>query len=153
MRCRRSNSSFNSARVSRISTAAPQERALEGRSVGGRAVGRENVLDRPLEERTQSFDDLLARHALGKPALHELDALAAVDERVADRDSAVALDPEQDVVRWLPPGKGLDSDGQPVAGREHLRGHPNAPAVVVRGGANTGAPRLSERLGASRSCQ
>jgi hypothetical protein len=37
--------------------------ALEGRSVGRRAVGRQDVLDRPLEK--QSLDDLLPRHALG----------------------------------------------------------------------------------------
>ncbi len=38
--------------------------------------------------------------------------MAAVDERVADRDSAMALDPEQDVVGRLPPGEDLDSKGQ-----------------------------------------
>jgi hypothetical protein len=64
-------------------------------------VSRQDVLDRPSQQRAQSLDDLLPRHALGQPALQELDAVATVDERVADGDSAMALDPEQDVVRRL----------------------------------------------------
>src|SRR6266511_969536 len=89
------------------------------------------MLDRPLEQRAQSLNDLLPRHALGQPALQELDAVAAVDQRVADGDSAMALDPEQDVVRRLSPGERLDSEGQPIAGREQLRRHPHPRAVVV----------------------
>jgi hypothetical protein len=44
---------------------ASGERALEGGSVGRRTVSRQDVLDRPLEQRAQSLDDLFPRHALG----------------------------------------------------------------------------------------
>jgi hypothetical protein len=78
--------------------------------------------------------------------------VAAVDEGVADGDSAMTLDQEQDVVRRLPPGEGLDSEGS--------RSPAENSCAVIRipvppssgGGANTCARRVSERLGASRSC-
>src|ERR671931_1701407 len=74
--------------------------------------------------------------------------MAAVDERVTDGDSSMALDPEQDVVRRLPPGEGLDSEGQPVAGREQLRRHPHACAAVVGGRREHGrAEALREAAG------
>jgi len=43
---------------------ASGQRALEGASVGGRAVGRENVLDRQFEQRAQRLEDLFGRHTL-----------------------------------------------------------------------------------------
>ena len=81
---------------------------------------REHELDRQLEQRAaQRFEDLLARLALAQPVDRELEAVAAVDERVADDERPVALDPEHEVVvqharEYLEPHR------QPVAGREHV---------------------------------
>jgi hypothetical protein len=74
-------------------------------------VRREDDLDGLLEQREQSLYDLLARHAVGQPLNRDLEARAAVDERVARDDGSAAGDPEHGVERLLPPRKGLDPDG------------------------------------------
>ena len=74
------------------------------------------MLDRPLEQRAQALDDLLARHARAEPSGIDLHPVAPVDERVAGDDRAMALDPEDAVVVLLP-GEDLDPGGQPIACR------------------------------------
>jgi hypothetical protein len=100
---------------------------------------RKHDLDRQLEQWAQALEDLLARLALGDPAVEERQAGAVVDKRVADNDRSTALDPEHEVERRLGPGARLDADRQPITGRvwlsfqsagavrrwhEHLRAEP-----------------------------
>src|SRR5919201_3538039 len=104
----------------RRAESASGERALEGGAVGRRPVGREHDLDREFEQRAQALEDLLARLALGDPAVEERQARAVIDERVPDNDRSAALDPEHVVERRLAPGARLDADRQPMAGRVWL---------------------------------
>jgi len=49
-----------------VASLAPSGKsALEGRPVGRRSVRREHELNRQREQRAQSLDNLLPRHALG----------------------------------------------------------------------------------------
>src|SRR5437763_12197860 len=91
------------------------ERALERGSVGGRSMRGEDELDRQVEQRTQRLDGLLACHALGEPVGRKLEAAAQVDERVADDERSMALDPEHEVVPQ-PSRERLDSARQPIPG-------------------------------------
>ena len=61
------------------------------------------------EQRAQAREDLLGLHALVRPVGRELEAGAAVAERVAGDERAPALDPEYEVV-GLHPGERLDPD-------------------------------------------
>src|SRR5215217_3848440 len=92
------------------------ECALEGGAVGRRPVRGEHDLNRQVEQRAQALEDLLARLALGNPAVEERQAGAVIDERVADNDRSAALDPEHMVERRLTPGARLDADRQLIAG-------------------------------------
>src|SRR5688572_20471212 len=91
------------------------EGALEGGAVGRPAMGREDVLDRQLEQRTQPGGNLLARYSGAEPALVDLEPAAEVDQRVAGDHRTLALDPVHGVVR-LVPGEDVDAERQPVAG-------------------------------------
>src|SRR5262245_33429067 len=90
------------------------ERAHERFAVVRPAMGGEEVLDRQVEQRAQSVDDLLARRARSEPAGVDLRSLAEVGERVARDDRPVALDPEHEVVALLSRER-LDSDTQAIA--------------------------------------
>jgi hypothetical protein len=84
-------------------------------------VRREQVLGGQGAQGLQAFADLLGGHVLARPLGRDLEAVAAVDERVADDERSVALDPEHEVVR-LHPRERLDADGQAVARLEHPAG-------------------------------
>jgi hypothetical protein len=75
------------------------------------------MLDRQPEERAQAFGDLIAGHALAEPLERDLEAPAEVDEGVAGDDRSAVFDPEHEVV-LLVSRERLDSDGQPIAGRD-----------------------------------
>ncbi|MBA3376516.1 MAG: cupin domain-containing protein [Actinobacteria bacterium] len=75
---------------------------------------REHELDRQLEQWAQRLEDLPGRHALVRPVGRELEAVAAVDERIAGDERPAARDPKHEVVR-LHPRERLDADPQPVA--------------------------------------
>jgi hypothetical protein len=49
-------------------------------------VRREHVFNRPVEERTQSLDNLLSRHVIAEPILVDFEAAPDVDERVTGDD-------------------------------------------------------------------
>ena len=63
---------------------------------------REDELDSVAEQRAQCLEDSLRRDALRYPRDRELEARAAVDERVAGDERPAAVDPEHEVVRLLP---------------------------------------------------
>jgi len=94
---------------------ASGERALERGAVRRRPMREEHEFDRHLEQRAQRLEDLLGRHALVRLVGRELEAVVAVDERVADDERPAALDPEHEVVR-LHPRERLDPDRQHVGG-------------------------------------
>src|SRR5688572_26562854 len=104
------------------------------------------MLDRQLEQQAQPLEDLLGRHAFVGPVGRELEALTAVDERVAGDERPAALDPEHEVVR-LHPREGLDADRQPLAGPEHLSLDRARVALVGRGHVERRAETLRQALG------
>ena len=74
------------------------------------------------------------RHPFAQPTAQDLEALAEVDERVADDDRALALDPEQEPrslgwEAWTPAG-------EPIAGRVRVC------VALLRGAATTGRADL-----------
>jgi uncharacterized protein YndB with AHSA1/START domain len=81
----------------------------------GPSVRREHELDRQLEQRPESFEDLLPGDAPAQP-LVQREARSEVGERVARDDRADTLDP-QDEALVLEARVRLDPDRKPVAGR------------------------------------
>jgi hypothetical protein len=83
---------------------------------------REHDVDGQVEERAQPADDLIDRDARPGPRRMQLEAVAAVDQRVACDDGASALDVEHEVVR-LERLERADADRERVAAAEHLSAH------------------------------
>ena len=76
-------------------------------------------LDRQIEQRPQSLDDLLTGDAAAQP-LVQREACSEVGERVARDGRADALRPQHEVI-VLPPGVRLDPGGKHVAGRDYYQ--------------------------------
>jgi hypothetical protein len=136
---------------------------------------RQHDLDRQPEQRPQVFDHLLARDTVRHPVLRDLETATEVAQCVAGDDRTDTLDPEHKVV-VQPSRERLEADRKPVtrsvglpaalcqqrrdvgaeqAFRDLLRSDAVLSQVVIAvsgGGVNTGAPKRSTRLCASRLC-
>src|ERR671936_162509 len=73
------------------------ERALERRAFGRLAVRGQHELDRQVEQRTEPFDDVVARHVLATAELN-VKSVTEVGERVAGEDRVDRRQPEDEIV-------------------------------------------------------